>query len=111
MIYLASPYTHERESVMDRRFRQVTAATAYYISEGFVIYSPILHFHPIAVRHELPRDFEFWRHVNEQILLRCDQMWVLKLPGWRESKGVQSEIKFALANNIPVKEVNAKQWS
>lgn len=106
MIYLASPYTHKDPSVMEARFNKVTAVSAQLINRGLVIYSPIMHFHPIAVRHELPRDFAFWKEVNLQILKRCDSLWILDLIGLYESRGVTEERIFAQQQGIPVTTIN-----
>jgi hypothetical protein len=110
MIYLASPYSHKNSVVMDVRFDKVVAVAAQLINRGYIIYSPIMHFHPIAVRHELPRDFAFWKEVNTQILKRCDKLWVLELDGWRESRGVQAEILFARELNIEVSHIMPQAW-
>lgn len=110
MIYLASPYTHKSKTVMERRFEQVAEVTARLINRGHVIYSPILHFHPLAVRHSLPRDFAFWEEVNKNILLRADALWVLTLSGWKESRGVQSELQIAERAGIGYKLVKPETW-
>lgn len=111
MIYLASPYSHKDPAVMEERFDRVVAVAAQLINRGNIIYSPIMHFHPIAVRHDLPRDFAFWKEVNLQILKRCDEMWVLDLIGLYESRGVMAERLFAQANGIPVKHLDPMAYA
>jgi hypothetical protein len=59
------------------------------------VYSPITHFHPIAYHVDLPKDFQFWRECCLGMLRRCGELWVLCLPGWKESEGVMAEIKEA----------------
>lgn len=110
MIYLASPYTHRDPAVMEERFEKVTAVAAQLINRGHIIYSPIMHFHPIAVRHELPRDFAFWKEVNLQILKRCDELWILDLVGLSESRGVMEERLFAREQGIPVNTIHPPVW-
>ena len=100
MIYLASPYTHEQAAVMERRFELACAVVAELVKEDHVIYSPIAHFHPIAVRHELPRDFSFWQRQNLSMLSKADTLLVLRLDGWETSKGVANEIDCAAVMNI-----------
>ena len=106
MIYLASPYTHPDPAVMEERFDKVVAVAAQLINRGHIIYSPIMHFHPIAVRHELPREFAFWKEVNLQILKRCDELWILDLIGTYESHGVMAERMFAQTQGIPTRTIN-----
>lgn len=106
MIYLASPYTHKDRSVMIERFDKVTAVAANLINRGLIIYSPIMHFHPIAERHDLPRNFGFWKEVNLQILARCDELYILDLLGTYESEGVKAERTFAAIKGIPTRTIN-----
>lgn len=110
MIYLASPYTHEQPTVMERRFRQAAAATFALISRGQIIYSPILHFHPLSDLYEMPKEFNFWQEVNLGMLVKADELCVLTIEGWRESRGVQAEIAFAKERIIPVNYISAEVW-
>ena len=41
---------------------------------------------------------------NQAILCKASALWILKLPGWLRSRGVEAERTFALACNIPVVE-------
>ncbi len=110
MIYLASPYTHPDEAVMEGRFKQVVAVAAAMINQGAIIYSPIMHFHPIAQMHGLPRDFTYWNRVNEAVLERCNGMLVLRLHGWEKSQGVAAEIAFAEERGMAVAYTDISQW-
>lgn len=91
MIYLASPYTGTLE-VMQQRYEAVRHVTATLLVNRRWVYSPIVHAHEIAVRHSLPRDFQFWMSYNDSAIEHMSGVDVLQLPGWRESKGVQYEI-------------------
>ena len=101
LIYLASPYSHQDPYIRIQRFERVCAWTASLLRKGGIIFSPIAHSHPL-VRYGLPEDFEFWKRFDTTILSRCQELWVLELPGWRESKGVQSEIDIALEHDLSV---------
>ena len=94
MIYLASPYSHPDAAMREARFRDVCRAAARLMREGHVVFSPIAHGHPIAA-YGLPTDWRFWEPFDREQLERCDELVVLTLAGWRESKGVQSEIRIA----------------
>lgn len=95
MIYLASPYTHDSKDVEHERYEAVAKVCAKLARSGDHVYSPIAHWHPIAVEHDMPTDFHWYRAMNESMISRCDSVWVLMLPGWQESKGVKHEIDFA----------------
>ncbi len=100
-IYLASPYSHSDPSVREERFKAVCKAAAILMQRGYLILAPICHSHPIA-KHGLPTDWIFWEKYDRAILRRCEEMWVLMLPGWESSRGVQAEIKIAKELGMPV---------
>jgi nucleoside 2-deoxyribosyltransferase len=102
MIYLASPYSHSEAEVRDERFRDACRAAARLIAAGHVVFSPIVHGHPL-VRHGLPTDWPFWERFDRNHLARCDEVVVLMLDGWRESVGVAAEIRIAAELGKPVR--------
>lgn len=102
MIYIASPYDHPDDEVRQMRYRQVVAFTAQQAQAGHMVYSPICHWHPIAEAHDLPKGFEWWQKMDFHVIGRCDALWVLRLSGWSESRGVKAEIDHALQLGLPV---------
>ena len=54
LIYIASPYSHESQNVMRDRFHAVCEYAGRMMQAGKVVYSPIAHSHPIAMRVGLP---------------------------------------------------------
>ena len=102
MIYLASPYSSDRAL----NFKLVEQATATMLQQGHLIFSPIVHCHEIAEKYSLPTDYKFWEAYATGMLTRANELWVLQIPGWRESLGVQSEIIHARRCQIPVYTVN-----
>lgn len=109
LIYLASPYSDPSPDVRQRRYEQVIEFAARAALMGHCVQSPIAHWHPIAVRHDLPTDAEFWKFTNAQLIRRCSELWVLKLSGWEQSVGVGWELGMAAACFIPIRyvEVNS----
>lgn len=93
-IYFASPYTSKDIEIVKRRFKEVEAATAFFMKAGFAIYSPIVHCHEIAVKYGLPTDADFWYTYNMRFLSVARECWVLKLDDWSESKGVRMEVDY-----------------
>lgn len=101
-IYLASPYSSGDSKIMHARADAAMAFTAHHLSEGFHIYSPIVHCHEMANRFDLPRDFDFWMTYNYAMLAKASQLWVLALDGWDASRGVLAEIEMATKLSIQV---------
>ena len=102
VVYLASPYSHPDPRVRQARFQAACRAAAALLSAGEIVFSPIAHSHPIAA-HGLPTDWEFWECADGELLRRCDELLVLMLPGWQESRGVQAEIAMARELGMPVR--------
>ena len=112
LIYLASPYSHPDRVVRKWRYRMACQGTARLLEAGHLVYSPIVHSHPLT-RFRLPADWDYWRRLDEEMLRRCDALAVLRLPGWEQSVGVQAEL--ALARELGLKigfvERLASSWS
>jgi hypothetical protein len=102
MIYLASPYSHPEVEVRKQRFRDACRAAAQLLASGLTVFSPIVHGHPL-VDQGLPTDWPFWERFDRDHLVRCDEVVVLMLDGWRESVGVAGEIRIAGELGKPVR--------
>ena len=107
VVYLASPYSHQHESVRQARFDAVCKKAAKYIEEGICVFAPIAHSHPIADHMDESKRmcFDTWMKADLPLLRKCDELHVLCLEGWRSSRGVTKEIEYADAMGIPVKQV------
>lgn len=104
MIYIASPYTDKDPAVREARYRSVREWTMHKIKmTGLSLFAPIAYTHEYARDFGMPYDAAFWFHFNLGFIKGCDAVWVLELPGWKESVGVQGEIKLAKTLNKPVK--------
>jgi len=101
-IYLASPYTHTQQSVMQMRHDVVARLTAELLRAGEFIYSPIVHCHELAVKYDLPRDISFWENYNRAMLSQARELRILQLPGWKNSNGIAFEIGVAKQHGIPI---------
>ena len=93
LVYLASPYTHPSINVQVERFNAACRAASWLMSQGVKVFSPIAHSHPLTY-YGLPGDWGFWQAYNHEFLAACRSMIVLTLDGWKESKGVTSEIAY-----------------
>ncbi len=101
MIYLASPYSHIDPAVREQRFQIASRVAADLFRRGHLVFSPVSHSHAIAI-HGLPADWEFWRPFDILMLMACDELVVLMLDGWRESRGVWAEVNLAKKRGLPI---------
>jgi len=101
MIYLASPYSHPDAQVREARFEAACRVAAELVSAGHVVFSPIVHGHPL-VRFGLPTDWGFWQRHDREYLGRSKLLLVVALDDWQQSVGVQAEISIARALGLPV---------
>lgn len=100
--YLASPYTHPDPKVMHERFAAAEwALYNYLLRENKTVYSPIVHYHQMALSWDMPKDFDFWMRHNYPMLAKASELLVLNIDGWRESRGVKAEMEMAAVLGIP----------
>lgn len=100
--YLAAPYSDPDPEVMEKRFQQINKVAAKLMAEGHIVFSPISHTHPIAIAGNLPKGFGYWVKFDTAFLEVCKMVWVLKLPGWKQSVGVNAERMMARQLGIPI---------
>ena len=98
LTYLACPFSHPEEAVRFERIKKVDKFAAYLMHRmDRVVFSPITHSSRIA--KYLPESYllnvDFWMKQDIPILLKCDELAVFCLDGWRESKGIKKEIEIA----------------
>lgn len=105
LIYLASPYSHDDQAVMEHRYYSVLKFTSRLIDQNYIVYSPIVSTHYVTKLLNAG-SFDFWEKYCYKLLSRCDRLWILTLEGWRESKGIKKEIEFARSLSIPIDHVH-----
>lgn len=94
-IYLAIPYNDDSQEVRELRFQKSNEIAAALFNRGHLVFSPISHSHPIANQCDLPKGHKFWRKWNKTFIEWCDILYVITIDGWKESRGVQGEIRMA----------------
>jgi hypothetical protein len=104
MTYLASPYSHPDPAVREARFHAACRAAADLIRAGVIVFSPVVHSHPL-VPYGLPTGWDYWERFDRAALARCDAVAVLTLDGWEDSVGVQAEVAIAGEWGLPVRYV------
>lgn len=113
MVYLASPFSHKSETVMKYREELVSIVAA----ELTAMYRVTL-FMPITQSYRMSQlrpklfgtTFSAWKDIDLDAIEHCDEVWVVKMDGWKESIGVTAEILYAEENGIPVKFISPKTF-
>lgn len=115
VIYLASPYSY------NSNIPGLSRAIRYYRNYKITKIAGKLHDHhpnaafilPITTSHQTARymassttAFVAWAARDLEFISRSDELWVVTMSGWKESIGVQAEIRFAKKKKIPVKYIN-----
>lgn len=101
-IYLAIPYSHPDENIRIERFEKANKIASELINQGYFVYSPISHTHPIAMAGTLPLGWGFWQRYDTTFLEWADEIHVVKMDGWKQSKGVAAEIEIMKSMGKPV---------
>lgn len=111
MIYLCSVYSlNADEALMEQRYHYAMLRTAKFMKHGYPIFSPIVHCHEMAKHHDLPKEWEYWQKIDFEYLKGCKQVWVLMMPGWEQSVGVQAELRFAKALGLQIEFIECKNY-
>jgi len=106
LTYLAAPYSHKEHHIRVARFMLINKYAAKLMAEGRYLFSPISHTHPIAEAGVLPCYWLYWEGYDRVMIECCDDIIVLRLPGWETSIGVQAEIKISKELEIPIEYVD-----
>jgi hypothetical protein len=105
LVYLASVYSQGNATVnkRTRRFKHVCRKAAELMEQGYNVFCPIAHSHPIEV-HGMTEvhGHDFWLKQDFAVLEKCSKLLVYCMPGWDKSVGIQREIEFADLMGIPV---------
>lgn len=100
--YLASPYTHDDQQVIERRVELAHEYFAEFTLHGIHIHNATYETHRAARTHRLPTHYQFWLEHNSAFIRPSAGVIVAELDGWDESKGVRSEIQEARDLGLPV---------
>lgn len=93
LAYLMTPYTHKLEEVMQDRFQQAVDA-ARVLTRKYMVYSPIVQNHMLAIADNLPRDAEYWWRRNKLMIDKVDVAIGVIFDGFYESHGVAKELDY-----------------
>jgi len=103
LYYLAGPYTHESKAIMNEREIQHSKCAVALKNQGMAVYAPIPETTSLAKLGGMQEtNWESWRDHDLNMLDRCDELLIMNINGWIQSKGVRGEVKFALQKGLPV---------
>ena len=71
------------------------------VNQGKIVMSPLVYLGELAYRGVHPP--QGWYAFDLQLLARCDELLVLQLPGWEDSKGVLVEVAGAQSRGMPIR--------
>ena len=108
LVYLACPYSSKaptkEEQLVEKttRFELSNEAASELMGQGLSVFAPISMAHPIAIQCGLPGDWKFWEKFDTDFISCCSALYVLCIDGYKESTGVNAEIKIAKDFGIPI---------
>ena len=105
-ILIVSPYNDPSEKVKEMRVKLTGLYCCKLFGKGHAPISTLLIGLSFASFGALPTDTDTWANFSIEMVKGCDEVHVLTLPGWEESKGVKIEIETAERLNIPIKKIN-----
>ncbi|MEP2782320.1 MAG: DUF1937 family protein, partial [Pseudoruegeria sp.] len=110
--YLATPYTRlvtDRDGnwdpvASDEAGQLAARWCAVFAARGQTVISPIVQAVEMVNQSSRldPLDADFWMHWCAPMLRDCQAVIVPDIPGWRTSRGVWSEVCYALGHNCRV---------
>lgn len=106
-IYLAIPYT----GLHMLSFNVSAFLAGQLLATGeYEVFSPITHSAPMQYAYPLEGQDELWLPMDEGVIeVWADEVWVVCLPGWRNSEGVAREIEKAKLLGKPVRYIGRVQ--
>ena len=95
LTYLAAPFRHAVKSVRNSRLEAVSRYAALLTDIDRRVFCPLAYAQALIDHGFGYKDDEWWYKYDVGWLEHCDELIVLMLPGWSESKGVRIEIEAA----------------
>ena len=110
LLYLSSPFSHSSPIIKVKRYESMLDIMAFLLDSNLMVVSPLMLNVPLTGRlNRKGTDWQDWREYDLFLLSRSDELWILTLEGWEESKGVRAEIKYALRHKIPITLINTER--
>ena len=110
--YLATPYSSKLKGEKAKkheelkRYEQAVQIVHDLSVLRMAVFSPIVHYHPVALLGNLPGDNEYWKGINENYIRNSQGIIVAQMKGWEESSGIKFEIQLAKSLKLPILSYN-----
>ena len=102
LIYLAAPYRHPSKPVRDARMEAVGRVAAGLTDNDRRVFCPLMYAQALIDHGFSHKDDQWWYDYDVGWLPCCEELVVLKLPGWTESEGVRIEVEVAESLRIRI---------
>lgn len=100
--YLASPYTSGDKFLRADRYRAAVRATEALMDAGEVVFCPVAYGHSFEQKIHRNFPYDYWVKWSRAMLASASRLYVLTIPGWNTSKGVEIEVRLAMDLGIPI---------
>lgn len=108
LYYLASPYSHTDKKIEEKRLKEISIIGALLTRNSVFCIHPIASSHTLVENSDMGSSFEVWGELDLKYIEKSDAVIVADMDGWRDSLGVQAEIKHALGHLKDVYVLNSK---
>ena len=95
LIYLAAPYRHTSKPVRDARMEAVGRVAVGLTGMDRRVFCPLMYAQALIDHGFGHKDDRWWYDYDVGWLPCCEELVVLKLPGWAESEGIRIEVEVA----------------
>lgn len=102
LIYLGSPYSSPDIAIQRERYQIALYAASVLAKAGVPCYCPIVSWHEVSVRFDLPGNFGFWLEQDKAMMDVCTAGWFIDIPGFAQSKGIMYEMQYLRSIKKPV---------
>lgn len=103
LVYLATPYS-KHPAGLECAHKQACKAVAALLRRKVAAYSPIAHGHPVALHGGLdPLDHAIWLPFDQHMMDVCGELWIVQMPGWDDSYGIEQERKYFAGQGKPIR--------
>ena len=96
--YFAHPYSSPSKENHSENFALCNDRAVRLLDNGYLIFSPISHSHPL--QHVKESTLDFWLKLDVEFMDRCDGL--ILAPGWEESEGCRFEYEYFKEKNKPI---------
>lgn len=108
--YLGLPYSNKNNYMLHYRAEISNKIAVELTKQGRIIFAPISAWHHIAMKYDMPTDFEYWAKLDEAFIKVSKKVLIIDLPGWKESTGVKFELTLANKYNKIVEHIDPRDY-